>query len=1145
MPTDACDSQRPNAPQSLAAVVVDAKELVLAWIMPLLDGSTMATSFRAELTDESGQTIEFAITSELIGFLYPPPSSPHEPPTFALPGRVNSPPPPPPSPPPPPPPLRPLFGISLFAPEPPAPPPPLPPVLHGSFPNCTSECKGTVTGLEPNTTYTVVLKAQNDVGTSLASPEISITTPAAPPNQVTTLAVTSVTRNSLTLTWTEPADNGEDILEYTIDACDMQYDKCYDDSAGADDTSLKISPLPSGRNYTVSILATNAVGSSGFATAPGQYTTLSSPQQGNEPFQAPPLAGLDGTTNLHVMWHAPYDNGSPITSYQLQVDGGVCDSCTVYPAAGVTPQFILDDLLPDSTHTFAVRAINAQGGGPFSASISLVSNASVPAIPGPPVEVSGPSSVDILIGLSPSSYTGGHNITCYDLKCTQSAVGSDYALALTSCTDLVQCGSEPAVDCIDSSFVYPGSTCVLKSRNTEYVYAFGLRAQNELGWSQWSDTLYVEFTAADQPPTPFNARLEAAANTSNLLNISWSLSSCYIDNGTHFEASIVACEGGADEIMRVVEVNESITSCADGDFEASLDASSFLEGGECSYLLQSLVAIGADGQAGLPSSAYEADADDEDQLVVLVRPPSAIVDGSCHSLSSTSLDFSWSPPQSAMLPISSYVITLAQQSGNGSLPLVVRLSDVVMAGGMVTYELSGLRPGTTYNASLQAENSAGIGEMSPSLVCPTLDYPETPTQPFSQEGKSHAAKVEAIFVGWALPFSHGSPVAETELLIDGYGPSSMLVGARRRLSAAETITFPGNVTTFTYRGSDGNPLAPAAQHSFQVRCRNAVGWSNWSEAPFLWTDPSVPSVDSAPRCSEGASSSTITFLLPPAQPNGYPVSSRIVQLLSADGTVLYETELEDERGEEFRASDLRPSTVYGARLRSQNALGWQTQQGEVGSCSTADQPPLTVLAWNCIVGSLIIIAALAFVTYYYCKSRHLLQLDAMLVPGTGKKKRPRNAEIDLTKYMDNTYTPGLDEDNDVQLNPVIVHRMEAARRYQKRSHNLGGRGKSGGLARLNLKLDPKKDAPGTSDPAKSVEQYLGTLGVDTSERCSAGKITEARAQSMTAMQTARHTAPGSSAPRARVAARQAIQAAKMVTDVQYEAERASQFTENV
>lgn len=71
------------------------------------------------------------------------------------------------------------------------------------------------------------------------------------------------------------------------------------------------------------------------------------------------------STSARITWSAPADNGSPVTGYHLQLlqNGTVIDEAVwSSPALGVT----VLDLSPDSTYTFRVAAVNAQGTGAFS-----------------------------------------------------------------------------------------------------------------------------------------------------------------------------------------------------------------------------------------------------------------------------------------------------------------------------------------------------------------------------------------------------------------------------------------------------------------------------------------------------------------------------------------------------------------------------------------------------------------------------------------------------------------------------------------------------------------------------------------------------------------------------------------------------------
>ena len=191
-----------------------------------------------------------------------------------------------------------------------------------TWPACTGGCEYDVTrGLTPATRYELKLRSVNSVGPSLASEAIMVETLASEPDAPSAVSVGLATADSLTVEWTAPAANGDPITSYKLYACDVQSFVCFVQPSGINPTRATVAGLPSGRNYTVSVEALNGIGSSGNATAAEESTTKAVPMDAYPPFLAPTLDGLDPTSNLHVMWHAPFANGEPIEKFFLEVDG--------------------------------------------------------------------------------------------------------------------------------------------------------------------------------------------------------------------------------------------------------------------------------------------------------------------------------------------------------------------------------------------------------------------------------------------------------------------------------------------------------------------------------------------------------------------------------------------------------------------------------------------------------------------------------------------------------------------------------------------------------------------------------------------------------------------------------------------------------
>jgi hypothetical protein len=143
--------------------------------------------------------------------------------------------------------------------------------------------------------------------------------------------------------------------------------------------------LAAGTTYTVTLTggatAIRDAQNAPLATTTWSFTTAGGTTAATVPAQpAAPVAtagAAGGAVNATVTWTAPAnDGGSPITGYivrwqRVGAGGGVADSGTVRVGATVRT---LTQTLPvaNANYRFQVRAVNAVGNGPFSASSNTV-----------------------------------------------------------------------------------------------------------------------------------------------------------------------------------------------------------------------------------------------------------------------------------------------------------------------------------------------------------------------------------------------------------------------------------------------------------------------------------------------------------------------------------------------------------------------------------------------------------------------------------------------------------------------------------------------------------------------------------------------------------------------------------------------------
>ncbi|TDE89965.1 fibronectin type III domain-containing protein [Occultella glacieicola] len=143
------------------------------------------------------------------------------------------------------------------------------------------------------------------------------------------------------LSWTAPNDNGAPITGYTVSGGGV--------SQQCATTTCTIGGLTNGNVYSFTVTATNEVGESDPSPASREAIPDVKPQA-----PAPPTLEF-GDGELAVNWTPPVNEGTPITSYDVQIS----------PATGGTSQqsvtgtsMTWTGLTNGQTYTFRVRAIN-------------------------------------------------------------------------------------------------------------------------------------------------------------------------------------------------------------------------------------------------------------------------------------------------------------------------------------------------------------------------------------------------------------------------------------------------------------------------------------------------------------------------------------------------------------------------------------------------------------------------------------------------------------------------------------------------------------------------------------------------------------------------------------------------------------------
>lgn len=964
---------------------------------------------------------------------------------------------------------------------------------------CLSGCSALLSGLTPSASYLVRVSAVNGAGVSLPSQHaVHVTLQAAHPDPISTLTASVLSTDSIIASWTAPLSNGHPLIDYTLYLCNAaDVMGCLLFTAAGSQTLATLSGLPSGRNFTLSISARNSIGPSSNTSAPGVFTTWHVPQQAYPPHRATPaLEGLDPKRSLHVRWALPFDNGRPIELFNLSAGGAF----VAIPNDDTTPQYVLGGLVPGSTRNFRVQAINAIGKSPWSEWASFTTTSDVPGTPPEPSYASDaqePSRLEITV--HPAPYSGGEPVQVYELWYVTSASATEH-----------------------SQDVYPPSlSFVMTDRAIDLGYTFKVRARSVLGASEWSDDVLVpSISATETPRNPVEVTISDVA--SHALTISWRL-----------PADSVAASYYKVKLSRA---NSSAPSYVD----VRLPIGTSCTASPCTYRVLGLrpftpydVSVAAVNSADQPGFYSRPQPVHTDASVPDVVTPLTIT-----TTTPVSFSLQWGTPHDNGRPLTEFVVFYcvgSSHSGSHSCQSIHMQQLLPSVPLQTSVTVTGLTPGTDYVAKVEAFNLLGSSGNSSQVELHTLKAPSRPPTVVYQADVPHALKIHSLHIAWSLPdgIDHGEAITEQQLLLQGRGVS----GSRRLLQdgsdgAAQLASVESVLLDADTRSYEVSGLQPNTRVNVKLRVRNSLGWSNYSAESYMITDPTHPGVDVPPQCSdiydvENGTTRQFThlaMLLSPPYDNGEAVTARQLRIsrlaepwlsVGSMGAVLPNgSDIVNTTTVEFTTDSqltraaaqtrvtvvggLDSETCYTVQVRSGNALGWSDFSGYSEACCTGSylylrpkEDALKKLFPAVVSGSSVVAVVLG--SLLICLWLKLGHLNAQLFGGLRRRKRlgDGDGEKRVAKFMDSEFTPGLDDADDVAVNPVLMFQIEEAKRKEKRAKmkrvkvNPACMHRSGGLARLKLDIDPNKGDQAKGGKAKNVrdvEEFLAkTQGIDVAE----------------------------------------------------------------
>ncbi|MDE0230552.1 MAG: fibronectin type III domain-containing protein [Spirochaetaceae bacterium] len=231
----------------------------------------------------------------------------------------------------------------------------------------------TITGLQPQTTYKVRVRALFATTAGAWSEPITVSTTAPPERPPASdgprISEPTAGSNSITVTWTAPATD-ETITGYELNwRRSTDVDWTVETGISSAETSYAITGLQPQTSYRVRVRALFATTAGAWSESISVRTTA--PGARPPPSDRPRLSlAAARTDSITVEWVAPATAKS-ITSYEVQVSGGSLEVETFTGIPGTDTRVTIEGLQPQTTYRVQVRAMFDDVAGPWFASLTV------------------------------------------------------------------------------------------------------------------------------------------------------------------------------------------------------------------------------------------------------------------------------------------------------------------------------------------------------------------------------------------------------------------------------------------------------------------------------------------------------------------------------------------------------------------------------------------------------------------------------------------------------------------------------------------------------------------------------------------------------------------------------------------------------
>ncbi|XP_002735906.1 fibronectin type-III domain-containing protein 3A-like [Saccoglossus kowalevskii] len=473
-------------------------------------------------------------------------------------------------------------------------------------------------------------------------------------------------KNSISVKWNAPCDNGSKILSYTLQ-CDMgEKDSNFVEVFKGTQKLYRLTKLQPSMPYTFRLAATNEIGTSEFSPTASYYTAGSVPQQ-----PSPPQLVEAAVRSLTLAWEKAADD---ITSFTLEMED-VTNRYGFQPIfCGDEISYTCNSLVRKTLYKFRLCAINDQGNSPWSEAISFITVADKPGAPSKPTLKGKVHSNHFKVTWDRPKDDGGTEITVYILEINDGHIFHKIeweVLFYNAVTCSVVQKFKTGLNCLN--VLLHGSVSTL-----------GGTVWKNAG-SPFSDYFYVT-TGAGPPDAPLEP--SCICKSPHIVIVSW-----YTPCGNGAEITEYRLEWATTE---GTFTHHYIGPLLSHEVKGLQPAT---------YYYFRVQAVNSAGPGQFSAVAT---------CVTSPSSPGAVTHLELLAHTANSLRVQWKEPNNYGSKITSYNVDIGDKQ-----PLTV-------ASNVTERLIEGLVPDTKYRIRVQAVNSIGVGHYSPSLKVYTLPLPPNP-----------------------------------------------------------------------------------------------------------------------------------------------------------------------------------------------------------------------------------------------------------------------------------------------------------------------------------------------------------------------------------------------------------------------------------